>query len=348
MASIYSKRNILYISWFDWMLGKTKNRSTKLPATPANKRIVEKMAKDLQTELNKKKDEYEKNSLIKGASIKSAFDHFLLNNANKHKNTKYEYNMFFNMFTKTFDENNSCMTINKIDVEAWLITIRDDLPVAQNTKHIYYKQCKHFLNFLFEYSYIPMFMINRSVRIEQKRNEIITFNSEQIERIFANLERKTSNFRTLIWMAYYTGLRPSSLITIDAGRIDLESKTYHYWDAKRKKWVENPFREELLPILKERIAEVKDGPIIVYKDASSASHAFREYLKKLGMYVKGINTKTFRKTFISNASNSMELSAVSKLVGHENITTTDLYYNKIDLERKRTELNKLTVKKENN
>jgi len=71
-------------------------------------------------------------------------------------------------------------------------------------------------------------------------------------------------------------------------------------------------------------------------------------LKKLGMYVKGINTKTFRNTFISNASNSMVLSAVSKLMGQENITTADLHYNKIDLERKRTELNKLILKKENN
>ena len=114
---------------------------------------------------------------------------------------------------------------------------------------------------------------------------------------FANLEGKTSNFKTFIWMAYYTGLRPSSLITIDAGKIDLENKTYHYWDAKRKKWVENPFHDDLLPILKARITEVKQGPIIIYQDASAVSHAFRKYLYKLGMYVKGINSKTFRKTF---------------------------------------------------
>ena len=169
---------------------KTKNRSTKLPDTPSNKKIVEKMARDLQTELNKKKDEYEKNSLIKGATIKSAFDHFLSNNANKHKNTIYEYNMFFNMFTKTFDKDSSCLNINKLDIEAWLISIRDKLPVAQNTKHIYYKQCKHFLNFLFEYSYVSMFKINRSVRIEQKRNEIITFSKEQIDRIFCKPGRE--------------------------------------------------------------------------------------------------------------------------------------------------------------
>ena len=29
----------------------------------------------------------------------------------------------------------------------------------------------------------------------------------------------------------------------------------------------------------------------------------------------------------------------------KNITTTDLYYNKVDLERKRTELNKLQIKR---
>ncbi len=38
----------------------------------------------------------------------------------------------------------------------------------------------------------------------------------------------------------------------------------------------------------------------------------------------------------------MELSTVSKLVGHENISTTDQYYNKPDIERQRLELNKFT------
>ena len=188
-------------------------------------------------------------------------------------------------------------------------------------------------------------MISKNVKIGSERKEIITFSQEQINKIFNNLEDKSSNFKTFIWLSFYTGLRPSSLITILAERIDLENLVYHYWDAKRKKWVENPFHPDLLPILRNRVAEVPSGAIIKYQDVSAASHAFRKYLKKLEMYTRGINTKTFRKTFISNASKTMELSAVSKLVGHENITTTNLYYNKIDLERQRKELQKIeTIK----
>lgn len=343
MASVYSKRKILYISWFDWSLNKTKNRSTRLADTPENRRKAQNIAKELQNELDKKKDEFEKAGILKGSTIGGAFDHFLRNNANKHKKTRNEYNMFFQLFSQRFNRDSPCTIINKLDIEAWLISVRDGLNKAQNTKHIYYKQCRHFLNFLFEYSYIPMFMINSSVQIRPERKEIITFRRDEIDKIFNNLGKKNSNFTTFIWMAYYTGLRPSSLITIKAEMIDLEQMLYHYWDAKRKKWIENPFHFDLLPILKKRIAEVKTGEIIQYKDATAVSKAFRKYLRKIGLYSPGVNSKTFRKTFISRASATMELSAVSKLVGHENITTTDRYYNKVDLERQRKELHKLDI-----
>ena len=101
MASVYSKRNILYISIYDWSLNKTKNRSTRLLDTPANRRIVVTMANELQADLDKKKSELDKNTLLRGKTIRTAFNHFLRNNGNKHKNTKYEYNMFFKLFSSS-------------------------------------------------------------------------------------------------------------------------------------------------------------------------------------------------------------------------------------------------------
>ena len=57
-------------------------------------------------------------------------------------------------------------------------------------------------------------------------------------------------------------------------------------------------------------------------------------------FTNAYSTRIFRKTFISQASQSMDLSMVSKLVGHSSITTTTKYYNKVELARKAIELEK--------
>lgn len=51
--------------------------------------------------------------------------------------------------------------------------------------------------------------------------------------------------------------------------------------------------------------------------------------------------RTFRKTFITNASAQMDLATVSKLVGHQQINTTAKYYTKVDQQRQKIQLDKL-------
>jgi len=326
---------------YDPTKGKTVSKTTKLQDNANNRREVKLMAKKVQAELDKKKAEADKNYLMHGKTIGEAFDHFLRINGNKHKNTIYEYKMFFKRFSEDFDPDKACGLITKQDIESWLVKVRDNASMAQNTKYIFYKQCKHFLNFLFEQSYISPFKLNQSVAIQQARIEIITFSDKQLKVIFDNLKSEHKNFQILLYMLFYTGLRPSSLITITVDKIDMVNRTYRYWDAKLKDWAENPFHDDLYPILEQRIKKIKEGPIIKYCDSTAASKAFRRYLRKLGIFVKGINTKTFRKTFVSRAAGVIDLATVSKLVGHKNISTTDKYYNKPDLEKKRKELQKL-------
>ncbi|MBI2416661.1 MAG: hypothetical protein HYV28_01925 [Ignavibacteriales bacterium] len=93
-------------------------------------------------------------------------------------------------------------------------------------------------------------------------------------------------------------------------------------------------------LLEERINEVNYGPLVCFKNASNMSLAFRRYLKSLKLFGTGFSLRVFRKTFISQASEYMDLVTVSKLVGHASISTTAKYYNKVELKRKATELNK--------
>ncbi len=339
MASVYKKGNKIYISWFDWSTNKTKNKSTQLEYNSKNMRTAKALSDKLQTELDEKKKEYSKNALVKKSTIKSAFEHFLRNNNQKHDKTKEEYQRFYKLFIKTYDEDQPCVTIDKINIEAWINNLKG-LPFAQNTIYGYFKQCNHFLNFLFEYNYVPTFKINHEVKTKPEVKEIITFSDEDLMLILRSLDGKSTNFKTMVYLAYYTGLRSSDILTITVDRINIEQRTLSYYSPKTKKYFTVKFHKDLVPILEARKKEVTDGKLLSYIDHTNMAQAFRRYLTELGLNNIGYSMRTFRKTFITNASQTMDLASVAKLVGHSQITTTAKYYTKVDLERQEKEIDK--------
>lgn len=354
MATIITKGDMLHIQWYDSVSKKTQSKSTKLKNTPSNKKKAEFYAKKLQQELTKKNTEM-KQLGIKSITIKESFEHFLNNNQDKHKNTIYEYNRFYKKFTEYFDENSSCSSITKIEVEAWINQIKK-LNYKQNTIHTYGKQCTHFLNFLFEYQYLQMFKINRSVKTKPQKVEKVTLQEAHIKSIFENLDTKNSNFRTTIYLAFYTGLRSSDLINITVEGIELVNTVLRYYSPKRKIFREIAFHKDLVPVLSERIAEIKSGPIIEYKNIHSMGRAVERYFVKLNLRKqaeteslnssankrKEYSMRTFRKTFITLCRSvyNMDSTIVRELVGHEHENTTDRYYNQVSISAMKTELEK--------
>ncbi len=340
MASVRTKGNILYIQWFDPIEGKTTSKSTGLRVSDINQKKAEQLAKQLQVELTNKNIQL-KQLGVKPATIKDAFQHFLRNNKHKHKNTIYEYNRFYTLFISHFDENANCNTITKIDVEDWLNDVKM-LKFKANTIHTYGKQCIHFLNFLFEYNYLPMFKINRDVKTKPEIGEKIIFSDEDIKMIFNGLTKKTSNFNTAIFLAFYTGLRSSDLLTITVERIDLAKRELTYYSPKRKRFRQIPFHKDLVPILEKRINEVKTGQIMEYTTIHNLGRAVERYLDSLKIRAKGYSTRTFRKTFITLCRSrfNMDASIVRELVGHEHGNTTDRYYNQISMDVMKKELTK--------
>lgn len=331
MPSVYNKGNILYISWYDPITGERKNKSTRLDDTRANRRIAKDIARQLEskieTEQRKRKDMH-----IKRITIGSAFEHFLRNNSGKHPKTVKDYNRFYNKFKEKFGENSPCGIISKLSVEDWLIELKR-LPQQRNSIFGYYKQLNHFLNFLFEYNYLPMFKINRDVKPKPEIKDKIIFQDEDIETIFENLKGKTSNFRTFIYMAFYTGLRTSDLLSIQVEKMDLEKRQFHYYSPKRKKYRMVPYHEDIQEVITERIKEVGSGLLFNYNCIENVSRAVNRYFGKINLGGKGYTPRTFRKTFITLCrSYGMDASIVAELVGHEHQSTADRFYNRITLQ----------------
>lgn len=333
MASTYVKGNRIYISWYDPIKGKKFNRSTNLANTPANIKEAEKMAKQLQAKLGEQKEILQELQ-IKRSTLSYAFKHFLRNNEHKHPKTIKDYYRFYNKFTETFSEKMLCSAINKLDVEDWLNKIKK-LPQAKNSIFAYYKQLNHFLNFLFEYSYTPMFKINKDVKPKREIKEKIVFAENDIYLIFNNLDsstlEKTNQFKTLIYLAFYTGLRSSDLLTITTDRIDLDKRELKYYSPKRKVFRTIAFHKKLLPILKQRIEEIGKGHLLQYSSVENLGRAISRYFERIGIREKGYTARTFRKTFITLCrSYGMDSSVLAELVGHAHESTADKFYNRID------------------
>ena len=267
------------------------------------------------------------------------YDHFLRNNQNKNPKTKKDYERFFKKFTETFDENTPCSSINKLLVEDWLNEIKQ-LPLAKNSIHAYGKQLVHFMNFLFEYNYTPMFKINREVKTKPEIKEKIVFRDEDIYKIFDGLKEKNSNFKTMIYLLFYTGLRSSDILTITKQKIDLENRIINYYSPKRKKHREIAFHEDLVPVLRDRINEISTEQLLDYYRVENLGRAISRYMITIKLDDKNYTARTFRKTFITlcRSRYDMDASVVKELVGHEHGNTTDRYYNQISISKMKNEL----------
>jgi len=201
---------------------------------------------------------------------------------------------------------------------------------------------KKFLSFLAEYNYLPLFKLNKDVLIQSEVKEIIVFSEKDIIEIMKGLKEKNSNFSTTIQLLVYTGLRPSDLLSLSAKDIDLNNQVFQYYSPKSKEYFQIPIHEELIPILRVRIDEIKDGQILEYEDSKAIGKAFRRYMKDLEIADKKYNLRTFRKSFVSFAhSSGLDLATVSGLVGHKKISTTQKFYNKLNITKQSSELKKL-------
>lgn len=340
MASVRIKKNKIYILYYDSTNGKSKSISTGLDNSPKNLKVAKDSANQLQDKLNE--DKKKKGRLrIEKKTLRDAFDHFIENNQYKNPKTIWEYNWFFKEFIKDFNEEMSCSNINKLEIERWLNKIKR-YEYKKNTIHTLGKQCRHFLNFLFEYDYCPVFKINREVMTKPEIGPKIVFEKEDIFTIFDEIENVNEGLKTLIYLAFYTGLRPSDLFDIYIEDINLIERSLKYYSLKRTKFRCIAIHEDLIPIIQSYIADRKVGKLFHWSQYNHLGKAVTRFFKHLKFDEKGYSARTFRKTFITLARSeyNMDASVVRELVGHEHRNTADRYYNEISLETMKKELKK--------
>lgn len=340
MAIVLQKGEVIYVQYYDAIEKKVHTKCTGMAVNETNIKKAEAIAKRMQEELTTKRKKLRRVGIQK-VTIAEAFEHFLSNNSSKHLKTIQEYKWFRSKFYEYFDKDLSCISITKLSVEYFLQDIKK-MSCSKNTIHSYGKQLNHFVNFLFEYSYTPMFKINREVKTRPEIKEKIIFTDEHITAIFRGLKEKNDNFKTAVYVLFYTGLRSSDVLTITKEKIDLKNRTISYYSPKRKKFREIAFHKDLISILKARMKKIPEGRILLYNSTENIGKAVHKYFKALEIDGNKYSARTFRKTFITlcRSRYNMDASIIRELVGHEHTNTTDRYYNQISIDRMIEELNK--------
>lgn len=174
-----------------------------------------------------------------------------------------------------------------------------------------------------------MFKINRDVKPKPEIAQKIIFRHEDLLKIFDNLEQENENFKILVNILYYTGLRASNILNIDVSSIDLQRHELVYYSPKRKANRLIAFHEALVPVFAKVLKERQAGKLVNYKTVESLQRAISRYQQKIGLGTKSYTSRTFRKTFITIARKAgMDESVVKELVGHSHQSTTDKFYNR--------------------
>lgn len=343
MASVLTRGKYLYVQFWDADRGVTRSLSTGFLDTQSNRVKVQKMAKELQETLTKKNRE-RKGVMFRKKTIRNSLDHFLKMMSQSHPKTLKDIQWFLKKFLAYFRETDPVTVITKLSVEDFLMEIKK-LDLKQNTIHAYGKRLNHFLNFLFEYDYIPMFKINRNIKTRPELVEKIVIKSEHFNPIFGKLSQKNSNFVTLICLLAYTGLRSSDVMDIKGSDIDLHNLVMKYYSPKRKKRKEIAIHPDLKEIILKRMQEVGKGKLLDYKNVENINRAVTSYFKQIGISGSSYTARTFRKTFITLCRNvyKMDPTIVRELVGHEHGNTTDRFYNKVTLDIQHEELLKFRL-----
>ncbi|MGE5679496.1 MAG: tyrosine-type recombinase/integrase [Bacillota bacterium] len=344
---IFPRGKVLYIRYYDPIQKKAVTESTEFPDTRQGFKDAKKYKEEKVESLKKQKKSLKNRLIPISATLNEAFEHYLRNNTDKDKNTITEYNTFFyNYLTKKFPADAPCTVLTKLSVEDFLIDVKE-MKKSQNTKYNICKNMRKFLNFLFEYSYLKnVFIINKDTFTKQEVKEVIVYSKEDIKKIMDGLQEKTSNFRTTIYLLVYSGLRPIDLMYLTGDKIDIEKGIMKFYSKKLDEWRTVPLHSELIPVLKERLAEVGSGKIVDYFELHAVGVAFRIYLAALGLNKKGYTLRTFRKYF---ETESYELDgdarAIAYIAGHSP-QTADRYYRKFKNERLKKEIEKFSLPKQ--
>lgn len=239
--------------------------------------------------------------------------------------------------------------LKRTEIEAWKVSLKKIGPngkrgLSDSTVNKHTHLLGAIIKMAIDDGYIdknPMPIRRGKKRVTSKR-KIAPYTPNTVTRIADAFPAK---WRILIWIMYYTGLRPSEALGLTYDRLDFKAGTITV-DRQISRYSDEVFSDTLKTyasyrvigfpkvlqkLVSEHLSKFGEGPeglilqnrsgkIWRYKDAAAM---FREVLTSIGIRVDGEGLHNLRHTFVSNAiRRGVSAKRIQVWVGHKSITET--------------------------
>ena len=178
----------------------------------------------------------------------------------------------------------------------------------------------------------PYDRVNK-IKLEDTKREFLTFDEiKQLSVTIPETERGKEVARMFLF-GCFTGLSSANLETLTFGQI--EGDTVNFFRTKTKTWQNVPLNETALSLIGE--TNNKEVTQIVFKVISRSHRRFllKKWVKQAGIK-KHLHFHLARHTFATQSlANGANLYTVSKLLGHKEIKTTQIYAKVIDEDKRK-------------
>ncbi len=253
----------------------------------------------------------------------------------------------FKHLVKCIGEDKKLVEITVRDAETFKMNLQKTAPKGTA---IYLRTLKASFNKAMEWDYISF---NPFAKIIIKKNQQLKpmfITRIELQKILDNTVNK--KMRLVFVFAFNTGCRLNEVVNMRWSNIDTDKQFIVVGDdtfeTKNKKQRVIPFSPELkllLPELKKKSR--KNYHYIFHKDSDFpyggdyVSKHFKNSVRKAGLS-EDIHFHTLRHSFGSNLANKgVPMTAIKEMMGHSNITTTEIYSH-TNLENLQREISKLS------
>lgn len=273
--------------------------------------------------------------------LKDSFLKYLLLERNYSEKTILSYGIDLNEFEAYFKSVGEELEFTSVDadvVRGWVLSLMDE-GRAETTVNRKLSSLRSFYHYLLRQKLVAVDPVVKVVGPKKKKPLPVFVRDEAMDQLLEGSEFPQTfegvRDKTMLEVFYSTGMRRAELMALRDGDVDFSALVIKV-TGKRNKQRLIPFGDRLQEVLKAYLQErtrfysgeceaffIRKGGVRL--SPSSVNYIVKRYLSKV-VTLKKKSPHVLRHTFATSMLNHQaELEAVKELLGHESLTTTEVY-----------------------
>jgi len=315
MASIYSKRKILYMSWYEQLLSGErirKRESLQLKDTRENRKLANAIKKRKENKIL-----FSHTKVRRDITIDEAYKIFIETKKEKAKSTIEYYEYALRLLVQDYGK----IKANYIGSDEINEIVKKFKDLSKESIVSYKKGMKIFFNYLIQEKYISENPVGKIEMIRNRKVEVMT--DEELKAILYHFENRNKDHYNFIKCLVLSGFRISEAISLEWGDIKSDHIIVKNEKGRRKDYfpLTKEIREHLGSI------EKKAEHVFIYKDRHSVKYLGNKIAKFTN---KKYSFHSFRKKFGTEWSRRLMPAELKVIMRHNDVRTTMEYYVGID------------------